>query len=333
MLRHRKSLVKQEVSTLQINSSQLSEKQEMELINSYSRKTLTKEQVYIFTVTLCDNEIDRDFEKFSTASLYALKELFVGRTGISDHSMRSKDQAARIFYCYTEENSEKKTSDGESYTALKARAYMVRTKNNEALIAEIDGGIKKEVSVGCAMAKCTCSVCGKDMKDFSCEHIKGRSYGGRLCYGVLDNPTDAYEWSFVAVPAQKNAGVTKAYTKKEDISMKKGIDVIKSMTKDTLITKAQADEICAYISTLEAVAAQIGTYKGHLIEEISRFSMIIMPKVNVSQLTKSCEFMDISQLKSFRDELEVQAGEVLPVTTQLATTPDTTNKDNAVFMI
>lgn len=333
MLRRRKSSAKQEVRILQINSSLLSEEKEMELINSYSRKTLTNEQVYIFTVTLCDNEIDRDFEKFSTAALSALKELFVGKTGISDHSMRSKDQAARIFYCYTEEQKDKKTSTGEVYTALKARAYMVRTKNNEALIEEIDGGIKKEVSVGCAMNKCTCSVCGKDMKDFSCEHIKGKTYNGKLCFGILDNPTDAYEWSFVAVPAQRNAGVTKAYTKKEEAPMKKGIDVIKSMTDDTVITKAQASEILSYISELEALAHEARIYKAHLIEDISRFSMIIMPKVNAKQLTKSCEFMDVSQLKSFRDELEAQAREVLPISTQLNHTTDTKSKDNAVFMI
>ena len=39
--------------------------------------------------------------------------------------------------------------------------------------------------------------------------------------GKLSEPTDAYEWSFVAVPAQKNAGVSKsmrkiAPTKKQD---------------------------------------------------------------------------------------------------------------------
>ena len=51
-------------------------KEELSLINGYSRKELTEEDVYIFTLTLCDNEIDRDFEKFSLASLEKLKELF-----------------------------------------------------------------------------------------------------------------------------------------------------------------------------------------------------------------------------------------------------------------
>ena len=46
----------------------------------------------------------------------------------------------------------------------------------------------------------------------SCSHIKGRSYNGAKCHIVLDDITDAYEWSFVAVPAQVNAGVTKRFT-------------------------------------------------------------------------------------------------------------------------
>ena len=31
----------------------------------------------------------------------------------------------------------------------------------------------------------------------------------KICYTILDKITDSYEWSFVAVPAQVNAGVTK----------------------------------------------------------------------------------------------------------------------------
>ncbi len=30
---------------------------------------------------------------------------------------------------------------------------------------------------------------------------EGKTYDGRLCCTVLDDPYDAYEWSFVAVPA------------------------------------------------------------------------------------------------------------------------------------
>ena len=34
-----------------------------------------------------------------------------------------------------------------------------------------------------------------------------------VCHVVLNQPTDAYEWSFVAVPAQREAGVIKMFAK------------------------------------------------------------------------------------------------------------------------
>ena len=77
------------------------------------------------------------------------------------------------------------------------------SEKNKDIILELDSGIKKEVSVGCSMGKSVCSICGSDFK--SCSHIKGKGYGGKLCYAVLSKPKDAYEWSFVAVPAQRSA--------------------------------------------------------------------------------------------------------------------------------
>lgn len=85
---------------------------------------------------------------------------------------------------------------------------MVRTDKNADLIAEIDAGIKKEVSVSCSASKNICSVCGCDKRITQCEHHKGQDG----CHVILDDITDAYEWSFVAVPAQINAGVTKKYS-------------------------------------------------------------------------------------------------------------------------
>jgi hypothetical protein len=39
-------------------------------------------------------------------------------------------------------------------------------------------------------------------------------YGEKLCFTELKGPLDAYEWSFVAVPAQRNAGVVKRFSEK-----------------------------------------------------------------------------------------------------------------------
>ena len=85
---------------------------------------------------------------------------------------------------------------------------MVRTAGAETLIAEIEGGIKKEVSVGCAVERRVCSICGGDPE--ACGHQKGERYGGQLCFASLEGASDAYEFSFVAVPAQPMAGVVKS---------------------------------------------------------------------------------------------------------------------------
>ncbi len=306
---------------------------ELELINGYSRSALTQEDVYIFTLTLCDNDIDRDYERFSISALKELEKLFVGKTGISDHSMSSKDQRARIFRTYIERVPGKKTACGEAYTALKARAYMLNTPENESLIKEIEGGIKKEVSVGCAMKECICSVCGTDMKKHRCEHIKGKLYGDRLCHGILSQPTDAYEWSFVAVPAQRLAGVTKAFSPKEEKHTVMTLETIKSISEDTLITPKQAKELSEKITNLEALASQALIYKQHLTDDVKRFALLLMPEVDAKAFITSCGSMEISELKAFRDSLEKQAGKIYPCRNQLSPARSAANSDNTVFKI
>ncbi len=190
------------------------EADDLVLINRLARRELTADEVYTFAVRLCDNDIDRDFERFDEAALEALAGLFVGVSGVFDHQWSARGQAARIYRAQVAGDDSVRTQDGRPYRYLKGWAYMVRTKDNEGLIAEIDAGIKREVSVGCAVDRVVCSICGQDLAD--CPHQKGEEYEGQLCCGVLTHPTDAYEWSFVAVPAQRKAGVIKSARRLED---------------------------------------------------------------------------------------------------------------------
>lgn len=188
------------------------DKTTLEKINKFTRRELKEEELYTFSVILCDNEIDRDCERFSDAALETLKSMFIGKTGIFDHKPSTSNQTARIFDTEIITDESRTTKNNEPYKYLKASAYMVRTEDNKNLIAEIDGGIKKEVSISCSAAKRICSLCGREKSQGSCGHINGKSYGGRICHTILDDVSDAYEWSFVAVPAQVNAGVTKKYS-------------------------------------------------------------------------------------------------------------------------
>ena len=180
-------------------------------IGTFTRRAFTADEVYIFRVRLCDNEIDRDGERFSIDALHELSKLFEGKTGVFDHNPSGEKQNARIFRTEVVTDETKTTGAGEPYTSLCAYAYMVRTDGNADLIREIDGGIKKEVSISCSAGSHVCSVCGKDRRIAPCTHVPFQEYSGKKCHVILSQITDAYEWSFVAVPAQRNAGVTKHY--------------------------------------------------------------------------------------------------------------------------
>lgn len=195
---------------------------DIKLINQFAVKELRPEDVYCFSVVLCDNEVDRDLECFSTKTLKTLADMFIGKTGISDHRWSADRQVARVYRAEVVTTTEK-TALGEPLEKIVASAYMLNNESNKALIEAIDGGITKEVSVSVAVRECNCSICGKalfwDRRTWTeqCEtgHIKGEFYDNIQCVGKLEEPCEAYEFSFVAVPAQRGAGVTKSA---EDIS-------------------------------------------------------------------------------------------------------------------
>lgn len=159
--------------------------------------------------------MDRSHERFSLKALQDLEKLFLGRTVIKDHFWAADSQVARIYATELVQTS-KTTSAGEFYTQLVAHCYMVKTAGNADLIAELKGGIKKEGSVGCAVSRSICSICGTDNIKSYCHHYPGRKYskdsGTVTCTFMLDGGEDAYEFSLVAVPCQKKAGTCKSYT-------------------------------------------------------------------------------------------------------------------------
>lgn len=277
---------------------------DLKKINQYSRRELTIDEIYIFNVTLCSNDVDRDFEKFSVKALNEMAPLFLGKTCIEDHSMKSSDQKARIFETYVEKQSGCFTADGEQLYCLKGRAYMLDNDENKQLIDEIDAGIKKEVSVSCSMGSSTCSICGKDRKTQRCEHINGREYGGRLCYTVLSDARDAYELSFVAVPAQRDAGVTKSFKAKEKTDMQDIIKKIRNSDGDVTITKSQAIELSSYIDDLKEEARLGEEYKKQLAKDVIKLFALNFPQMDTSVISSVASVMTARELISFKTGLK-----------------------------
>ena len=288
--------------------------EELKLINAYTRKTLGADEVYAFTVVLCDNDVDRDGERFTVESLFALEKLFVGKTGIFDHDPSAKNQTARIFSCAVENIPERKTATGDEYFCLKARAYIPRTEDTRAVIEAIDSGILKEVSVGCAVEETVCSICGEELA--RCPHKKGERYGGKLCCGELTRPFDAYEFSFVAVPAQKEAGVTKSLNRKDN-DME---TILKSLEAKREITLSGGDceKLLGYIKSLKQSAKDGIYYRDSLISEVLRLSAAVQPDVSRETMESVAKTMSVAQLNEFKTAFEKQKQKTYAPAPQLA---------------
>ena len=306
---------------------------DLERIRRFTRKAVTAEELYTFPIVLCDNDVDRDLERFASDALPPLAELFVGKCGVFDHNVSGHEQTARIYKAECRTDPNRKTQTGEAYSYVYALAYMPRIEKNADLIAEIDSGIKKETSVGCAVAVKRCSVCGADVLRAGCEHRKGELYAGQVCHHVLEQPTDAYEWSFVAVPAQRNAGVTKSYTTQErNESMH---DILKSLRegqKALTLSPEQQKTLCSRIDALEQEAALGKAYLGDLIAETLRAGLAAMPDMDGEHLRAVCEKASAPELKALRKSFGALLKERLPAAAQLCA-EETADETNHAFQI
>ncbi len=298
--------------------------EDMMLINEHTLKSLTKDDVFCFSVILCDNDIDRDFERFDEDALKTLEKLFIGKTGIHNHSMKSEDQNSRTYKTQVIIDNTRKTTDGLPYTYLKAWCYTVRSEKNESLIRDIESGIKKEVSISCASDSRICSVCG----EAHCNHIAGRKYNGSRCYKTITNITDAYEWSFVAVPAQRNAGVTKSYKKERTME-----NILKSIKEEKSLTLSENElkKVSSYIETLEKKGADGEKYRNSLCTKIKSYFSLAIPEIHENCIDEMLVCLSTKNLEELGKAMSKKANQVVPITGQLYTEEKNDNNANSQF--
>lgn len=291
--------------------------EDMEEINRYTRRAYKPEEVYTFSLVLCDNEVDRDYERFSAESLEKLGELFRGKTCIFDHERKSANQTARIYHTQAEACPGEKTQAGEDLVRLTAKAYLPRTEGNRETIELIESGILKEVSVSCSVKRSVCSLCGKE----DCRHVPGRVYEGKTAHKVLLEPTDAYECSFVAVPAQRGAGVVKRFAggaEGEQEEEQKG---------QVVLTKAQARE-------LKEKARWGELYRQALEKDVLKYSGIVQPEMPRGVMESAVRGMGVEELEMMSRAYEKMAGKLLPLRPQLAPERQSgQGKENGEFRI
>lgn len=240
--------------------------EDLKKINKYTLTPVTAEDVFIFKATIADNEQDdRNYMPFNLKALQDLKKLYPGKTMLKDHNRRADNQIARIYDTELVQDANKQTELGELHTELIAKIYMIKTASNKDLIAEIMGGIKKEVSTSTVPEKMICNICGCDnMKDY-CRHWPGREYEStdttgkvskKRCKMLLSGAKEAYELSFVAVPAQPRAGTHKSigFTKpvEEPENGTKCTEIDENTVDNTLFEKMDERVLSARIKNAES---------------------------------------------------------------------------------
>ena len=286
--------------------------EQLDQINKLTRRTFSAEEVYVFSVILCDNEVDRDFEQFTEPALQKLSKLFMGKTGVFDHNPKSTNQTARIFGAQVVCDPHRLTKNKEPYYALRAEAYMVRCAKNEDLILEIDAGIKKEVSVGCQIGSVTCSVCRADMKSSPCRHQKGKVYSGKLCTHILSDPTDAFEWSFVAVPAQPAAGVTK-HLGNSTGSLLSADELVERLSKsasdsgECVINLSELAKIRELVCEHQRYKQHFEDHILHLRSEVVKLAAICEPHILTEDFEKIAERLDAQELTILKEAYSEKA--------------------------
>jgi len=189
---------------------------DLALINRrFALAPLTAEQVYVRRLALCNDQYDRTSERFPRAYLDRFAETLPGKPLLAHHD-KGQFPLGRFFRAEVvtvpaEEGGEGRR--GAEVTWLYCWAYLVKTRGNEEVRAQIDAGVYSHVSIGFRWADLTCDVCGRSYFQGGCPHVIDQEYEGRRCtatYSGDPRKVEALEGSLVYLGAQYGAVVTKS---------------------------------------------------------------------------------------------------------------------------
>jgi hypothetical protein len=156
-------------------------------------------------------------------------------------------------------------------------------------------------------------VGGADVKTTPCGHVKGETSGGRLGLHRLGNPTDAYEWSCVAVPSQRNAGVTKSAASPSAAPLEKLFGAGDAVTFDS----SELLELKKRYSELKALAEAGGMYLEGLRRDVVRLAALSQPGIDGAALESVVGKMDAGELREFKRVFTKSAARLYPASPQL----------------
>lgn len=189
---------------------------DMAAINKFALKPLTRNDVAIFSMELCNNQVDKHYSRFPEAELAKINRMVVGRPLMQNHDLRTLPRGT--FF-----GSQIK-SVGNRMTVC-PDAYIARTRGNEDFIKNLESGVYRMTSIGFMFSKPECSICGGDYR--SCSHNAGERYdtptGKSVCHYVMHNVTEVIEGSIVPAASQGTVvlGARKLPVCREDAELKR----------------------------------------------------------------------------------------------------------------
>ncbi len=169
-------------------------------VNSFALRELAREEFAVFTMDLCHNQVDRHFSRFPVAELEKINGMVPGRPLMERHDLRGSLPRGTFYRSELHQAGEQ--------VSVRPDVYVLRTKENEDFILNIEGGVYRETSIGFAFRTPECSVCGKDLR--TCDHVPGRSYSDERCHFVMHDVLEVIEGSVVPSGSQGTGFVSQA---------------------------------------------------------------------------------------------------------------------------
>lgn len=161
-------------------------------VNLFALRPLEHDEYSVFTLDLCHDQVDRHFSRFPTEELEKINRLVPGRPLMERHDLKGSLPRGTFF--------RSRLHHGEEKVSVRPDVYVLRTKENEDFILNIEGGVYRETSIGFAFQTPECSVCAKDLR--TCDHVPGRSYGDESCHYVMRDVLEVIEGSVVPSGSQ-----------------------------------------------------------------------------------------------------------------------------------
>ncbi len=168
-----------------------------EAVNRYSLRPLRPEEIAVFTLDLCHNQVDRHFSRFPEEELERISGMTPGRPLMERHDLRGSLPRGTFF-------RSRLHRDGDR-VSVRPEVYVLRTRENADFILNIEGGVYRETSIGFSFRTPECSVCGRDLR--TCDHVPGREYGGDACHFIMRDVIEVIEGSVVPAGSQGTAFV------------------------------------------------------------------------------------------------------------------------------